>query len=55
MAKKDYLKEAREGFDRWLNWTIKLLCLWWVLDLLKYLPDAIAKRIMDKLLGMLGI
>jgi hypothetical protein len=29
--------------------------VWWVLGLLKYLPDELAKKIVDKLLGMIGL
>jgi hypothetical protein len=28
---------------------------WWVLGLLQYLPDELAGKIVDKLLGMIGL
>jgi len=52
---KDYLKEAREGLDKWFRLACKIAVLWWILDLLPHLPDAIANRVIDKLFGMIGL
>lgn len=55
MAKRDYLKEMREGFEKWMRFTCYMLVLFIILDILPHLPDALGKRIVDKLLGLIGL
>lgn len=52
---KDYLKEAREGFDKWLRLCCKVAVVWWILDVLPHLPDEIAQRVIKKLFSMIGL
>jgi hypothetical protein len=55
VAKKDYLKEAREGFEKWMKLACFAMCLWILLDLLPRLPEDLGKRVADKLLGAVGL
>lgn len=55
MAKKDYLKEMREGFEKWIRLVCYMGVLYIILDILPHLPDELAKRVADKLLGALGL
>lgn len=52
---KDYLKEMREGVEKWIRLCCLIAVLWIILDILPHLPDALGKRIVDKLLGMIGL
>lgn len=55
MAKKDYLKEAREGFEKWCKVAFYTAILWIILDILPHLPEALGKKVADKLLGVVGL
>lgn len=55
MAKRDYRKEMRDGFEKWLKFTCAMLVLWLILNILPHLPAELGKRIVDKLLGMIGL
>jgi hypothetical protein len=55
VAKKDYLKEAREGFEKWCKLAFYTSILWIILDILPHLPEALGKKVADKLLGMVGL
>jgi hypothetical protein len=49
------MNEYQKQFDMFLKVFIYMLVAWWVLGLLKYLPDELAGRVVDKLLGMIGL
>jgi len=49
------MNEYQKQFDQFLKIFVRLCVAWWVLGLLKYLPDELAKKIVDKLLGMIGL
>ena len=50
-AVNEYQKQAELFFK-----VITRLCIaWWVLGLLRFLPDALADKIVNKLLGMIGL
>ena len=55
MAKRDYLKEARDGFDKWVRITCILLVFRIFLDILPHLPTELGNRIVNALLRKLGI
>jgi hypothetical protein len=49
------MNEYQKQFDLFLKIFVRLCVVWWVLGLLKYLPDALADKIVNKLLGMVGL
>ena len=49
------MNEYQKQFDQFLKIFVRLYIVWWVLGLLKYLPDELAEKIVDKLLGMIGL
>lgn len=55
VAKRDYLKEMRDGFERWIKLCCVIGVLWIILNILPYLPTEIGNRVVDRLLRMFGI
>lgn len=55
MAKKDYLKETRDGFERWLKLVCYASVLYFFLDLLPKLPAELGNRIVEGIFKKLGI
>jgi hypothetical protein len=49
------VNEYQKQFDQWLKIFVRLCIAWWVLGLLQHLPDELASKIVDKLLGMIGL
>lgn len=49
------MNEYQKQFDQFLKVFVRLCIVIWVLGLLKYLPDELAGKIVDKLLGMIGL
>jgi len=49
------MNEYQKQFDMFLKVFIKLLIAWWVLGLLRFLPDSLSDKIVNKLLGMIGL
>jgi len=49
------VNEYQKQFDTWLKIFVRLCVAWWVLGFLKFLPNDISDRVVNKLLGMLGI
>jgi hypothetical protein len=47
----EYQKQA----DLFFKVFVRLCVAWWVLGLLRFLPDELAGKIVDKLLGMIGL
>ena len=49
------VNEYHKQFDLFLKVFVRLCIAWWVLGLLRFLPDALADKIVNKLLGMIGL
>jgi hypothetical protein len=49
------MNEYQKTFDELLKWWIRGAIVFYVLGLLRFLPDSLSNRIMDKLLGMIGL
>jgi hypothetical protein len=49
------VNEYHKQFDLFLKVFVRLCIAWWVLGLLRFLPDELAGKIVDKLLGMIGL
>lgn len=49
------MNEYQKQFDVWLKIFVRLCVAWWVLGFLKFLPNDLSDRVVNKLLGMLGI
>jgi hypothetical protein len=49
------VNEYQKQFDLFLKVFIRLCVVWWVLGLLRFLPDELSNRIVEKLLGMMGL
>jgi hypothetical protein len=49
------VNEYQKQFDLFLKVFVRLCIAWWVLGLLRFLPDNIADKIVNKLLGMIGL
>jgi hypothetical protein len=49
------VNEYQKQFDLFLKVFVRLCIAWWVLGLLRFLPDNIADKIVNKILGMIGL
>jgi hypothetical protein len=49
------VNEYQKQFDQFLKIFVRLCIVIWVLGLLKFIPDSLANKIVDKLLGMIGL
>jgi hypothetical protein len=49
------VNEYQKQFDLFLKVFVRLCIAWWVLGLLRFLPDDLSNRIINKLLGMVGL
>ena len=49
------VNEYQKQFDLFLKVFVRLCIAWWVLGLLRFLPDELAGKIVNKLLGMIGL
>jgi len=49
------MNEYQKQFDLFLKVFIRLCVVWWVLGLLRFLPDELADRVVEKLLGIMGL
>ena len=49
------MNEYQKTFDELLKWWIRGAIVFYVLGLLRFLPDSLSNRIMDKLLAMIGL
>ena len=49
------VNEYQKQFDQFLKVFVRLCIVIWVLGLLKYIPDAIADKIVNKLLSLIGL
>jgi hypothetical protein len=49
------MNEYQKQFDQFLKIFVRLCIVWWVLGLLRFLPDELADKVVNKLLGMIGL
>ena len=49
------VNEYQKQFDQFLKIFVRLCVVWWVLGLLRFLPDELADKVVNKLLGMFGL
>jgi hypothetical protein len=49
------VNEYQKQFDQFLKIFVRLCIVWWVLGLLRFLPDDLADKVVNKLLGMIGL
>jgi len=49
------VNEYQKTFDELLKWWIRGAIAFYALGFLKFLPDSLSNKIMDKLLGMIGL
>jgi hypothetical protein len=49
------VNEYQKQFDQFLKVFVRLCIVWWVLGLLRFLPDELADKVVNKLLGMIGL
>jgi hypothetical protein len=49
------VNEYQKTFDELLKWWIRGAVAMYALGFLKFLPDSLSNKIMDKLLGMIGL
>jgi hypothetical protein len=49
------MNEYQKQFDLFLKIFVRLCVAWWVLGLLRFLPDDLSDKIVKKFLGMLGL
>lgn len=49
------MNEYQKTFDELLKWWIRGAIAFYVLGFLRFLPDSLSNKIMDKLLGMIGL
>ena len=49
------MNEYQKQFDLFLKVFVRLCVAWYVLGFLRFLPDDLSNRIVNKLLGMVGL
>lgn len=49
------MNEYQKQFDLFLKIFVRMCIAWYVLGLLKFLPDELADKIVNKFLGMIGL
>ena len=49
------MNEYQKQFDLFLKIFVGLCVAWWVLGFLKFLPNDLSDKIMNKILGMFGL
>ena len=49
------MNEYQKTFDELLKWWIRGAIVFYALGFLRFLPDSLSNKIMDKLLGMIGL
>jgi hypothetical protein len=49
------VNEYQKQFDLFCKVFVRLCVAWWVLGLLRFLPDDLSNKIVNKLLGMIGL
>jgi len=49
------MNEYQKQFDKWLKIFVRLCIVWYVLGLLRFLPDDLSNKIVGKFLAYLGL
>ena len=49
------MNEYQKQAELFFKVATRLIIAWWVFGLLQHLPDALADKIVNKLLGMIGL
>jgi hypothetical protein len=49
------VNEYQKQFDLFLKIFVRMCIAWYVLGLLKFLPDELADKVVNQLLGMIGL
>ena len=49
------MNEYQKQFDQWLKIFVRLCVAWYVVGFLRFLPNDLSDRIVNKLLKMLGL
>ena len=49
------MNEYQKQADLFFKVFVRLCVAWWVLGLLRFLPDDLSNKIVNKLLGMFGL
>ena len=49
------MNEYQKQFDQFLKIFVRLCIAWYVLGLLRFLPDDLSDKIVNKILGMFGL
>ncbi len=49
------MNEYQKQFDLFCKVFVRLCIAWWVLGFLQFLPDDLADKVVNKLLGMIGL
>ena len=49
------VNEYQKQFDLFLKIFVRMCVAWWVLGFLRFLPDNLSDKIVNKILGMFGL
>ena len=49
------VNEYQKQFDMFHKVFVRLCIVWWVLGLLRFLPDDLSDKVVNKILGMFGL
>lgn len=49
------MNEYQKQFDQFLKIFVRLCIAWWVLGFLRFLPDDLSDKIVNKFLGYIGL
>ncbi len=49
------MNEYQKQFDQWLKIFVRMCIAWYVLGLLRFLPDDLSDRIVNKFLSYIGL
>jgi hypothetical protein len=49
------VNEYQKQFDQWLKIFVRMCIAWYAVGFLKFLPDAIADKVVNKFLSMIGL
>jgi hypothetical protein len=49
------MNEYQKQFDQWLKIFVRMCVAWWVLGFLKFLPNDLSDKIVNKFLAYIGL